>query len=171
SVALFPATIAQFVLSPRVVDWLASLPLLSEEGVYAAVWDIQRFTSPGRNPIATGFYFLLVILFTYFYTAAVFNPEQMSDNLKKSGGFIPGIRPGKPTKDYLDKIMYRITFVGAIFLGVVAIAQYYIGDITGVHTFTLVGGTSLLIVVGVALDTMQQVEAHLLMRHYEGFIS
>jgi preprotein translocase subunit SecY len=170
SVALFPATIARFVLSPGVVKWLAGLPLLSEKGVYAAVWDIEQFTQPGANALATGFYFALVILFTYFYTAAVFNPEQMADNLKKNGGFIPGIRPGKPTKDYLDRIMYRITLVGAIFLGIVAVIQYYVGPITGVHTFTLVGGTSLLIVVGVALDTMQQVEAHLLMRHYEGFI-
>ncbi|MGD8237379.1 MAG: preprotein translocase subunit SecY [Armatimonadota bacterium] len=170
SVALFPATIARFIFTPTVVESLGGLPFLSSEGVQAAIFNIQQWTTPGDNWTATGFYFLLVILFTYFYTAATFNPEQIADNMRKSGGFIPGIRPGKPTKDYLDQIMYRITLVGALFLGVVAVSQYYIGPITGVRTFNLVGGTSLLIVVGVALDTMLQVEAHLLMRHYEGFI-
>jgi len=170
SVALFPATIANFVFTPGVVQSIARLPGLSEDGVYAAIFNIRQWTEPGDNWIATGFYFLLVILFTYFYTAATFNPEQIADNMRKSGGFIPGIRPGKPTKDYLDQIMYRITLVGALFLGVVAVSQYYVGPVTRVDTFTLVGGTSLLIVVGVALDTMLQVEAHLLMRHYEGFI-
>ena len=112
-----------------------------------------------------------MIIFTYFYTAVTFNPEEIADNLQKNGGAIPGIRPGEKTRDYLDKILYRITLAGALFLGTVAVMQYYVGDITGVHTFTLVGGTSLLIVVGVALDTMQQLEAQLLMRHYRGFLS
>ncbi len=170
SVALFPATIARFVFTDKVVRSLGNLPYLSEDGVANAIFNIQQWTDPGANWTATAFYFLLVVLFTYFYTAATFNPEQIADNMRKSGGFIPGIRPGKPTKDYLDQIMYRITLVGALFLGSVAVIQYYAGDITGVQTFTLVGGTSLLIVVGVALDTMLQVEAHLLMRHYEGFI-
>jgi preprotein translocase subunit SecY len=170
SVALFPATIANFVFTESVVETIARIPGLTVGGVHAAIFNIQQWTSPGANLTATGFYFLLVILFTYFYTAATFNPEQIADNMRKSGGFIPGIRPGKPTKDYLDQIMYRITLVGALFLGIIAVSQYYVGDLTGVSTFNLVGGTSLLIVVGVALDTMLQVEAHLLMRHYEGFI-
>ena len=173
SVALFPATIANFFFTEGFVSTVARLGSrlgLTEDGVYNGIFAIQEWTSPGQNWVATLIYFLLVILFTYFYTAATFNPEQIADNLRKSGGFVPGIRPGKPTKDYLDQIMYRITLVGAIFLGIVAVIQYYAGDITGVQTFTLVGGTSLLIVVGVALDTMLQVEAHLLMRHYEGFI-
>ncbi len=169
SVALFPATIAQFVLNERVVGMLSHV-FGNPDAVSSAVYDIVNVTSPGQSLIASGFYFLLVIVFTYFYTAATFNPEQISDNMRKNGGFIPGIRPGRPTRRYLDTVMYRITLAGAIFLGVIAILQYYVGDITGVATFTLVGGTSLLIVVGVALDTMQQVEAHLLMRHYEGFI-
>ena len=169
SVALFPATIAQFVLSPRVVETLGHV-FGSPDAVQSVVYDITRITSPGETPLASVFYFLLVIVFTYFYTAATFNPEQIADNMRKNGGFIPGIRPGRPTKRYLDTVMYRITLAGAIFLGVIAILQYYVGPLTGVQTFTLVGGTSLLIVVGVALDTMQQVEAHLLMRHYEGFI-
>jgi preprotein translocase subunit SecY len=115
-------------------------------------------------------YFLLVIFFTYFYTAVTFNVPEVADNMKKSGSYIPGIRPGKPTQEYLDRVMTRITFAGALFLGVIALMQYYVRDITGVQTFYLVGGTSLLIVVGVALETMQQLEAHLVMRHYEGFI-
>ena len=83
---------------------------------------------------------------------------------------MPGIRPGKPTRDYLDRVLVRLTLAGAIFLAVIALMQFYVNDITGVRTYTLVGGTSLLIVVGVALETMQQIEAHLVMRHYEGFI-
>jgi len=173
SVSLFPATISQFVLNQKVVGWFASLPFFgqgSEDAIYGVAADILRLTEPGRSLVASIFYFVLVILFTYFYTAATFNPEQIADNMRKNGGFIPGIRPGRPTREYLDKIMYRITLAGAVYLGIIAVLQYYVGAITGVQTFTLVGGTSLLIVVGVALDTMQQVEAHLLMRHYEGFI-
>ncbi|NPV47472.1 MAG: hypothetical protein HPY69_10965 [Armatimonadetes bacterium] len=128
------------------------------------------FTTPGRNWFASVLYFVLVIVFTYFYTAVTFNPEQIAENLQKNGGAVPGIRPGERTRDYLDKILYRITLAGALFLGVIALLQYYVGDITGVHTFGLVGGTSLLIVVGVALDTMQQIEAQLVMRHYKGFL-
>jgi len=115
-------------------------------------------------------YFMLVIFFTYFYTAVTFNVPDVADNLKKSGSFIPGIRPGRPTAEFLDRVLSRITVAGALFLGVIALLQYWVPVITKVQTFTLVGGTSLLIVVGVALETMQQIEAHLLMRHYEGFI-
>ncbi|MCK4324847.1 MAG: hypothetical protein KAW89_09975, partial [Armatimonadetes bacterium] len=143
----------------------------SEDSVYNAIQTIVSFTSPGQsNHFASFGYFILVILFTYFYTAVTFNPEEIAENLQKNGGAVPGIRPGEKTRDYLDKILYRITLAGAIFLGVVAIMQYYVGPITGVQTFSLVGGTSLLIIVGVALDTMQQVEAQLLMRHYRGFL-
>ncbi|MFQ6130834.1 MAG: preprotein translocase subunit SecY [Armatimonadota bacterium] len=173
SVALFPATISQFLLNEKVVTWVADLPFFSEgaaETIRGVVFDITQFSQPGSSLLASGFYFVLVVLFTYFYTAATFNPEQIADNMRKNGGFIPGIRPGRPTREYLDKIMWRITLAGACYLGFIAILQYYVGNITGVTTFSLVGGTSLLIVVGVALDTMQQVEAHLLMRHYEGFI-
>jgi len=132
--------------------------------------DMIRFFSPALTWTGTTMYFLLVILFTYFYTAVVINVPDLADNLKKSGSYIPGIRPGKPTSDYLDKVLTRITLAGALFLGVIALLQYFVPGITGVRTFTLVGGTSLLIVVGVALETMQQIEAHLVMRHYEGFI-
>ena len=119
---------------------------------------------------ATLLYFILVIVFTYFYTAVTFDPVKIADDMKKNGGFVPGIRPGRPTREYLDRVLTRVTLAGAVFLGIIAVMQYHVTDITGVTTFNLVGGTSLLIVVGVALDTMQQLEAHLLMRHYEGFM-
>src|SRR5205085_8906195 len=112
----------------------------------------------------------LIMAFTYFYAAIQINIPELADNLKKYGSFIPGIRPGRPTQEYLDRVMTRITFAGAVFLAVIGILQYYQRQITGVTTFSLVGGTSLLIVVGVALDTMQSLESHLVMRNYEGFI-
>ena len=170
SIALFPATIAQFVGSPDVVSSLSRVGI-SEDAISNTLFAIVQFTTPGRNGFATMLYFALVVLFTYFYTAVTFNPEQIAENLQKNGGAVPGIRPGERTRDYLDKILFRITLAGALFLGVIAVMQYYVGAITGVETFTLVGGTSLLIVVGVALDTMQQIEAQLLMRHYQGFLA
>lgn len=114
-------------------------------------------------------YALLVILFTYFYAAITFNIADVADNMKKSGGFIPGIRPGPKTAEYLDKILSRVTFVAAIFLAFIAVAPTYVANLTGVKEFFL-GSTSLLIIVGVALDTMQQIEARLVMRHYRGFM-
>ncbi len=125
---------------------------------------------PGATWYGSVIYAAMIIFFTYFYTAVTVNVKDLADNLKKWGSFIPGIRPGKPTQDYLDKIMTRITLAGAIFLAIVALLQYYVPRLTGIQTFSLVGGTSLLIVVGVALETMQAIETHLLMRHYEGFI-
>jgi preprotein translocase subunit SecY len=171
SVALFPGQIAQFINSPATVAKIAGLVHVTDEAVSRAMFSLVQFTQPGQNHFASFLYFVLVIIFTYFYTAVTFNPEQIAENLQKNGGAIPGIRPGASTRDYLDRILYRITLAGAIFLGVIAVMQYYVGDITGVQTFTLVGGTSLLIVVGVALDTMQQIEAQLLMRHYRGFLA
>ena len=170
SVALFPGQIAQALMGPTTMTRIAGLFHVSEQAVASAMLAIRTFTTPGENHFASFLYFLLVILFTYFYTAVTFNPEQISENLQKNGGAVPGIRPGASTRDYLDRILYRITLAGALFLGLIALMQYYVGDITGVTTFTLVGGTSLLIVVGVALDTMQQIEAQLLMRHYSGFL-
>jgi len=116
-------------------------------------------------------YALLIIFFTYFYTAIAFNPKDVSDNMKKQGGFIPGVRPGKPTSDYIDNILTKITLPGAIFLAIIAILPTFLmklGVTTGLASFF--GGTSLLIIVGVALDTLQQIESHLLMRHYDGFM-
>ena len=120
----------------------------------------------------TWLYFVLyaasIIFFTYFYTAIIFKPDDVADNMKKYGGFIPGIRPGAKTADYIEKILDRITLVGAIYLAAISILPETMILWTNVPFFF--GGTSLLIVVGVALDTVQQVEAHLLMRHYEGFL-
>lgn len=116
-------------------------------------------------------YALLIIFFTYFYTAIAFNPKDVADNMKKQGGFIPGVRPGKPTSDFIDNILTKITLPGSIFLAIVAILPTFLsklGVTTGLAQFF--GGTSLLIVVGVALDTLQQIESHLTMRHYDGFM-
>lgn len=117
------------------------------------------------------FYGLLIVFFTYFYTAIAFNPKDVSDNMKKQGGFIPGVRPGKATSDFIDNILTKITLPGSIFLAFIAILPAFIaqaGVTQGMANFF--GGTSLLIVVGVALDTLQQVESHLVMRHYDGFM-
>jgi len=116
-------------------------------------------------------YALLIVFFTYFYTAIAFNPKDVADNMKKQGGFIPGVRPGKPTSDFIDNILTKITLPGSIFLAIIAVIPTLlvkIGITQGLAQFF--GGTSLLIVVGVALDTLQQIESHLLMRHYDGFM-
>jgi len=156
SIQLFPITIAQFVGTGSAVGrWVS---------------DVAGRFQPGASIWAALLYAGFIIFFTYFYTAVTFNVPEVAENLKKYGSFIPGIRPGKPTLEYLDRVMSRITLAGALFLAVIALMQYWSPQLTGVQTFTLMGGTSLLIVVGVALDTMQALEAHLLMRHYEGFI-
>lgn len=114
---------------------------------------------------------LLIIFFTYFYTAIAFNPQDVSDNMKKQGGFIPGIRPGKQTADFIDNILTKITLPGSVFLAIVAILPVFVRYLGVSASFaSFFGGTSLLIVVGVALDTLQQIESHLLMRHYDGFM-
>lgn len=117
-------------------------------------------------------YFIMIVLFTYFYTAIIFNPKDIADNMKKQGGFIPGIRPGNHTSEYIEAILTRITLPGSIFLGIVAILPTFITYFFKVdmNFASFFGGTSLLIMVGVALDTLQQVESHLLMRHYDGFM-
>lgn len=118
------------------------------------------------------FYGTLIVFFTYFYTAITFNPVDIADNMRKSGGFIPGVRPGKKTSEFLDYILTRITLPGSIFLAIIAVFPYFIMKYSNVsYNFaSFYGGTGLLIVVGVALDTLQQVESHLLMRHYDGFM-
>ena len=149
SVLMFPVTIAQFIEVPwvkTVAGWFA--------------WG---------TPLQTALYALLIIFFTYFYTAVTMNISDMAENMKKHGGFIPGIRPGKPTADYLDRVMTRITLAGSIFLAIIAILPNFVGAATNLQGVYF-GGTALLIVVGVALDTMKQVEALVLMRHYQGFM-
>jgi preprotein translocase subunit SecY len=116
-----------------------------------------------------GSYFILIIFFTYFYTAITFNPADVADNMKKYGGFIPGIRPGKPTSDYLSHILTRITLPGAMFLGAIAVLPFIAQGAWKVSSFPF-AGTAVLIMVGVALETMKQIESQLMMRHYEGFL-
>jgi len=157
AVQMFPFTLASFM-----PDWQWAAGLKE--------WT-QRLAYPDQAWWAAVFYFLMVVGFTYFYTAVTFNVPEVADNLKRAGGYIPGIRPGKPTSDFLDRVLTRITLAGAVFLGLIALLQYFVPHITGVYSFrNLVGGTSILIVVGVALETIQQIETHLVMRHYEGFI-
>jgi preprotein translocase subunit SecY len=128
---------------------------------------VATFFNPGKTPYLIG-ETLLIIAFTYFYTAVTFNPTEQADNLKRYGGFIPGVRPGRPTAEFLDRILARLTFPGALFLAAVAALPTLLINSTSANFFF--GGTSLLIVIAVALDTMKQLEAQLLMRNYEGFL-
>ncbi|WP_077303335.1 preprotein translocase subunit SecY [Virgibacillus pantothenticus] len=122
------------------------------------------------KPIGMVIYVALIIAFTYFYTFVQVNPEQMAENLQKQGGYIPGIRPGKNTETYLTRVLYRLTFVGALFLAAVAVLPLALSGIANLPQSVQIGGTSLLIVVGVALQTMKQLESQLVKRHYKGFI-
>ena len=149
SVLMFPVTIAQFVDIP----WVKTIA-----GYFA--WG---------TPLQTSLYALLIIFFTYFYTAVTVKISDMAENLKKYGGFIPGIRPGKPTEEYLDHVLTRITLAGAFFLAFIAILPNMVAGATHIEGVYF-GGTALLIVVGVALDTMKQIEAMVVMRHYQGFM-
>ena len=149
SVLMFPPTIAQFVTNPTIKH-------------------IASYFEWG-TPFQTTLYALLIIFFTYFYTAVTMKIPDLADNLKKYGGFIPGIRPGEPTADYIDHVMTRITLAGSVFLAFIAILPNAIGAFTHIQGVYF-GGTSLLIVVGVALQTMKQIESMVVMRHYEGFM-
>ncbi|MGI5879573.1 MAG: preprotein translocase subunit SecY [Syntrophomonadaceae bacterium] len=114
-------------------------------------------------------YALLIVFFTYFYVAIIFNPMDVAENIKKYGGFVPGIRPGRPTAEYIDRVLSRLTLAGGVFLALIAVMPNFVIKLTGVTSMWF-GGTALLIVVGVALDTMKQIESHLLLRSYEGFV-
>lgn len=149
SVLMFPVTIAQFI----------NVPWVKTVAGYLA-WG---------TPLQTSLYALLIIFFTYFYTAVTVKISDMAENLKKYGGFIPGIRPGKPTEDYLDHVLTRITLAGAFFLAFIAILPNMIAGMTHIEGVYF-GGTALLIVVGVALNTMKQIESMVVMRHYQGFM-
>ncbi|MFC1653571.1 preprotein translocase subunit SecY [Patescibacteria group bacterium] len=138
-----------------------------------ALNSVGRFFSANFDPqsfMYNATYFLLVLGFTYFYTAIVFDPEKIADDFKKHGGFVPGIRPGKPTADYLNYILNRITLAGALFLGLIAILPSLVQSMTDITSLTI-GGTGILIVVSVVLETSKQLEALLVMRNYEGFLS
>jgi preprotein translocase subunit SecY len=156
SIMVFPGTIATW-LSAAEAPWLRDTASF-----------LQRVFDPNTIWYQV-IYFFLVVFFTYFYTLVVFQQQNIPETLQKNGGFIPGVRPGRPTAVYLLKVLNRITLIGAGFLGLVAVLPFLAGQLTGVTTL-LLSSTALLIVVGVAIDTMRQLEAQLLMRHYEGFI-
>jgi preprotein translocase subunit SecY len=156
SILIFPATIASY-LEVSQITWVAAIAR-----------GVRTFLDPA-NPPYWVLYFLLVVLFTYFYTAVVFQQQNLAENLQKAGGFIQGIRPGRPTAEYLAKVLNNITLAGAVFLGVVAVLPYILSLLTRTQALTL-SSTAMLIVVGVVVDTMRHLEAQLMMRQYEGFI-
>jgi preprotein translocase subunit SecY len=156
SIMVFPGMIAQFLSAS------ANEAMRNFGGV------LSRYLSPATFQYNV-LYFMLVVGFTFFYTMVIFQQQKIPENLQRQGAFIPGVRPGKNTAMYLQKVLNRITLVGALFLGVAAILPFIASRITGVNTL-LLSATSLLIVVGVAIDTMRQLEAQLMMRNYEGFI-
>ncbi|KZE71961.1 preprotein translocase subunit SecY [Paenibacillus sp. CMAA1739] len=123
------------------------------------------------KPLGMVLYVVMIIGFTFFYTFVQMNPQQMADNMKKNGGYIPGIRPGKATEKYLTRVMSRLTMTGALFLAVISVLPVFFGSLSGLPRSVQIGGTSLLIIIGVALDTMKQIESQLIKRHYKGFIN
>jgi preprotein translocase subunit SecY len=157
SIVILPGTIANYFTNPL------------NEGIVSR---LAQFMANSLDPSAFGYWvvvFVLVVVFTFFYTIVTFQQQDLAGNLQRNGGFIPGIRPGKPTQDYLMRVLVRITWGGAFFLGIIAVLPFFITAATDVRSLTL-SSTSLLIMVGVALDTMRQLESQLLMRNYEGFI-
>ena len=162
------------VNSAGVIPVIFAMSILMFPGTIASFFPNSGFAQTITNVFdASGIFYnilyaLLIVFFTYFYSAISFNPVDVAENIKKNGGFIPGLRPGRPTSDYISKVMSRITLFGAIFLAAIAVLPAIIMGLTGLELYF--GGTALLIVVGVALDTMKQLEASLLMRSYEGFM-
>ena len=159
SIASLPATICAFA------GVQAALPGQEDAGFWA---NFLRIFDANGVPY-TIVYFLLILAFSYFYSTMQFDPTEVANNLKKNGGFVPGFRPGKPTADFIRKVLGKITFFGAIFLSVIAILPIITGNIIGQDSLSL-GGTSIIIVVGVALETSKALEAQLMMRHYKGFL-
>ncbi|HLA38970.1 MAG TPA: SecY family transport protein, partial [Candidatus Glassbacteria bacterium] len=165
---------------PLRINSAGVMPIIFAQSIIVVPGTLSTFLAPGSWLEQFGSYFqphtnsyvvcycLLIVFFTYFYTAVIFNPVDLADNFKRQGGFIPGIRPGARTAEYIDRVLTRITLPGAIFLAAIAILPIYMYRWLNVPFYF--GGTSLLIVVGVALDTIQQMESHLLMRHYDGFM-
>ena len=162
SIMAFPATIVRLVTGGNIPT--------------SGIWNtVLGCLSAGLSPIwwtylvYAAIYFLLIIFFTYFYSSIQFNPIELANNMKKSGGYIPGYRPGKPTSDFISKVSSRLNFAGALFLGVIAVLPIVAGAMFGIQGLQI-GGTSLLIMEGVALETVQQLESQMVMRHYKGFL-
>jgi preprotein translocase subunit SecY len=158
SIMIFPPVVAQFVAQTVDVGWMAS---------------VANFFETALSPASALYWlgtFFLVVIFAFFYTLVVFQQQNLAENLQRQGGFIPGIRPGRPTQEYITRVLVRITWGGAIFLGLVAVMPYLVTGLTGVQALTI-SAAGLLIVVGVVLDTMRQIESQMMMRNYEGFIS
>lgn len=153
SILIVPPQLAQFWQGQPVADWI-----------------IANLNYQSGSWIGITLYVLLILGFTYFYTFVQINPEQLSDNMKKNGGFIPGIRPGNDTANYITRILNRITIVGALFLAAVSVLPVFFTSLSGLPQSVQIGGTSLLIVIGVALDVSKQLESQLVKRHYKGFI-
>ncbi len=167
------------VAAVGVIPIIFAMSIMSFPGTIASFFGMQA-GSPGfwggflkafspTSWIYAVLYFLLIIFFTYFYSAIQFNPIEMANNMKNNGGFVPGIRPGRPTSEYISRVLNKITLAGAIFLGFIAIVPIFMNMGLNIQNFSI-GGTSLLIVVGVALETVTQLESQMLMRHYKGFL-
>jgi len=159
SILLFPAQIAAYFTASD-IEWVRNV----------ATWISQNLNGQNNRALYGTLYFLLVVFFTYFYTAFQFRPDQTADYLRKNGGFIPGIRPGKPTEQFLGRVTNRITLGGALFLGTIAVLPFIVSAIIPGTQNLQLGGTSILIIVSVVVETMKQLEAQMMMRHYEGFI-
>ncbi len=164
------AGVIPVIFAMSILQFPLTITYFMDQNSGFSLW-VAKWLSPTGSPgvwVYAVFYALLTIFFTYFYTAVTFNPKEVADNMKQNGGFIPGIRPGRATVDYLSKVMNRISFVGAIFLAAVAVLPTLVGQFTALDVHF--GGTSLLIAVGVALDTMRQLEQQMVMRNYSGFL-
>jgi preprotein translocase subunit SecY len=151
---------------------LLYLPAMASQFNGNSAWAgwISTYLVKGDHPIYMALYFALILFFTYFYVAITFNPEEVADNMKKYGGFIPGIRAGKPTEEYLNYVLSRITLPGALYLGLISLIPLIAIALVNANQNFPFGGTSILIMVGVALDTVKQIESQLQQRNYEGFL-
>jgi preprotein translocase subunit SecY len=162
-----PIFASSLLLLPLTITQFAGTSVNTGSMLYTVIQTLNTYLQRG-HPLYLGLYAAGIIFFTFFYTAVVFNPEETAENLKKNGGFIPGIRPGKNTATYLDHVLTRITVVGAIYLTAVCIIPEYIFDSAGIQL--VMGGTSLLIVVNVTVDTISQIQSHLLAHQYGDLI-
>mgnify|MGYP004520508777 CR=1 FL=1 len=154
SITTFPATIMAFFPTPAAGSFWAN---------------VNKYVFSPSSWVYAIIYFLLIIFFSYFYTAIQYNPVEISNNLKNNGGFIPGFRPGRPTSDFIAKVMNKVTFFGAVCLGIIALLPTIVGNFASISGLTI-GGTSIMIVVGVALETVKQLEQQMMMRNYKGFL-